>query len=75
MKLSNTCIIGLVGGILLCLNIVINFVALMTSEYITLDALSIFLWILSFAGWAMMLTFFILMFQNCKKLDRILRDM
>lgn len=75
MKLSNACIFGLVGGVLLCLNIVINFIAIMSSEYITLDALSIFLWILSFTGWSMMVVFFILMFQSCKKLDRILRDM
>ena len=75
MKLSKACVIGLISGILLCLNIVINFIALMSSEYYVLDGLSIILWVMSFLGWGLMITFFVILLQNSKKIDRLLRDM
>lgn len=75
MKLSNACIFGLVGGIILCLNVVINFVQLMSSEYYTPNTLNIFLWVNSFVGWALMIVFFVFLLKNSKKLDKIFGHM
>ena len=42
MKLSKACILGLIGCILLSLNIIINFISVSTSEYYTADAFPVF---------------------------------
>jgi len=74
MKLSKACILGLIGCILLSLNIIINFISVSTSEYYTADAFNIFLWIISIAGWILMSIFLFFFWNKCKKLDRILED-
>jgi len=74
MKLSKACILGLIGCILLSLNIIINFISVSTSEYYTADAFNIFLWIISIAGWILISIFLFFFWNKCKKLDRILGD-
>ena len=74
MKLSKACILGLIGSILLSLNIIINFIIVSTSEYYTADAFNTFLWITSIAGWILVSIFLFFFWNKCKKLDRILGD-
>ena len=74
MKLSKACILGLIGCILLSLNIIINFISVTTSEYYTVDAFNIFMWIMSIAGWILMAIFLFFFWSKCKKLDRSLGD-
>ena len=75
MKLSKTCIFGLVGSILLCLNLMINFITVMNSEYYHPEALDLCMWLMSFVGWVLMVVFIVFLMKNCQKLDRILGDM
>jgi len=75
MKLSKVCIFGLVGSILLCLNLLINFIVLMSSEYYTPDVLNIFMWLISIGGWVFMIVFFVFLMKNIQKLDRLFRNM
>lgn len=74
MKLSKACILGLIGCILLSLNIIINFISVSTSEYYTADAFNTFMWIMSIVGWILMAVFLFFFWSKCKKLDRILGD-
>lgn len=74
MKLSKACILGLIGSILLSLNIIINFIPVSTSEYYTADAFNTFLWIMSIASWILVSIFLFFFWNKCKKLDRILGD-
>ena len=75
MKLSKVCIIGLVGWIIICLNLIINFVTVLSSEYYTPDALDLLLWFISIGGHLLLIVFFAFLLQNSKKLDKILRDL
>lgn len=75
MKLSKACIFGLVGCILLCLNLVINFITVMTSEYYHLDVSDLFMWFISFGGWVLMIVFLFFLMKNSQKLDKILRNL
>ena len=70
MKLSKACILGLIGCILLSLNIIINFITVSTSEYYTADAFNTSMWIMSIAGWILMAIFLFFFWSKCKKLDR-----
>lgn len=74
MKLSKASILGLVGSILLCLNIIINFISVSTSEYYTADVLNTLMWMMTIAGWILLSIFIYVFWTKCKKIDRMLGD-
>lgn len=74
MKLSSACIFGLVGCILISLNIFINFVSVLSSEYYTPDAFSLFMWGITIIGYILLILFFVFLLKNSKKIDSFFRS-